>query len=169
MNILRDITYFRGKKYTHVVGQTYGSIFYFFDGRSPSRHKHSYVFHLAGAKMKHFLERIAPLRHLYINPNEKSNKYKSSLLSLCTKALTEHFLQGNVPLRDLLNAKSLFMSWWRSAYYEVNDWGLLPCVVVVEMSSKRYVLLIMLLIFLNRLSVQYHIIHIEINFVRTYT
>ena len=47
--------------------------------------------------MEHFLEGIAPLRHLYINPNEKSNKYKSSPLSSLTKALTEHFLQGNVP------------------------------------------------------------------------
>ena len=27
--------------------------------------------------MEHFLEGIAPLRHWYINPNEKSNKYKS--------------------------------------------------------------------------------------------
>ena len=34
-----------------------------------------------GALMKHFLEGIAPLRHWYIHPNEKSNKYKSSLLN----------------------------------------------------------------------------------------
>ena len=34
---------------------------------------------LAGALMEHFLEGIAPLRHWYINPSEKSNKYKSSL------------------------------------------------------------------------------------------
>ena len=33
------------------------------------------------ALMEHFLEGIAPLRYLYINLNEKSNKYKSSLLS----------------------------------------------------------------------------------------
>ena len=46
-------------------------------------------FHLAGALMEHFLEGIGPLRHWYINPNKKSNKYKSSLLSeLNTKALT---------------------------------------------------------------------------------
>ena len=37
-----------------------------------------------------------------------------------TKALTEHFLQGNVPLRHLLNAKPPFMSWTN----EVNDWAL---------------------------------------------
>ena len=55
---------------------------YFFDGRSPSRVKtYTEFFHLAGALMGHFLEGIAPLRHWYINSNEKSNKYKSSLLS----------------------------------------------------------------------------------------
>ena len=32
--------------------------------------------------MEHLLEGIAQFRHWYINPNEKSNKYKSSLLSL---------------------------------------------------------------------------------------
>ena len=36
----------------------------------------------------------------------------------------ENFLQGNVPLRHLLNAKPPFMSWWRSAFSEVNDWAL---------------------------------------------
>ena len=30
------------------------------------------VLHLAGALMEHFLEGIAPLRHWYISPNEKS-------------------------------------------------------------------------------------------------
>ena len=60
--------------------------------------------------MEHLLEGIAPLRHWYINPNEKSNKYKPSLLSKLIIALTEHFLQGNVPLRYPLNAK-------------VNDWA----------------------------------------------
>ena len=70
--------------------------------------------------MEHFIEIIALLRHWYINPNDKSNKYKCSL----TKALMEHFLQGNVPLRHLLNAKSPFMSWRRSAFNEVNDWAL---------------------------------------------
>ena len=59
--------------------------------------------------MEHFREGIAPLRHSYINPNEKSNKYKSSLLSWLTKALTEHLLQGNVPLRHLLNAKAPYV------------------------------------------------------------
>ena len=31
--------------------------------------------------LEHLLKGIAPIRHWYINPNEKSNKYKSSLLS----------------------------------------------------------------------------------------
>ena len=35
----------------------------------------------------------------------------------------EHFLQVNIPLRHLLNAKPLFISWWRSAFNEVNDWA----------------------------------------------
>ena len=57
------------------------TIIYFFDGSSLSRHKNSFYFILAGSLMEHFLEGIAPLRHWYINPNEKSNKYKSSLVS----------------------------------------------------------------------------------------
>ena len=64
----------------------------------------------AGALMEHLREGIASLRHWYINPNEKSNKYKSSLLSYLTKVLMEHFRQGNIPLRHLLNAKPLFIS-----------------------------------------------------------
>ena len=36
--------------------------------------------------------------HWYIKPNENSNKYKSSILSKLSKDLTEHFIQGNVPL-----------------------------------------------------------------------
>ena len=51
-----------------------GPIIYFFDGRSP-------FLHLAGVLMENFLEGIALLRHCYNNPNEKSNKYKPSLLS----------------------------------------------------------------------------------------
>ena len=39
------------------------SFMYFFDGRSLSRYKME-VLHLAGALMEHFLEGIAPLRHL---------------------------------------------------------------------------------------------------------
>ena len=70
--------------------------------------------------MGHFLEGIAPLRHWYINPNEKRNKYKSSLLSEFSKALMDHFLQGSVPLRYLLNAKPPFMSWRRSVFDEVG-------------------------------------------------
>ena len=41
-----------------------------------------------------------------------------------TQSLTEHFLQGNVPLMHLLNEKPLFISWRRSAFNEVNDWAL---------------------------------------------
>ena len=37
--------------------------------------------------------------------------------------LTEHFLQGNVPLNHLLNAKPPFMYWQRSAFNEVNNWA----------------------------------------------
>ena len=59
--------------------------------------------HLAGVLMENFLERIAPLRLWYINPNVKSNKYKSALLSELSKALTEHFPQGNVTLRRAPN------------------------------------------------------------------
>ena len=58
--------------------------------------------------MEHFLEGIALLRHWYIKPNEKSNKYKSSFLSYLTKDLTEHFLQG----------KPSFLSWQRSIYLQ---------------------------------------------------
>ena len=61
--------------------------------------------------MEHFHEKNAPLSHWYINPNEKSNKFKSSLLSELTKlALTDLFLRGNVPLSHLLNEKLPFMS-----------------------------------------------------------
>ena len=76
--------------------------------------------------MEHFLEGIDPLRHWYINPNEKSNNYKSSLLSQLIKALMEqeHFLQGNIPLKHLLNTKPSFISYWRSAFNEVNNWAL---------------------------------------------
>ena len=37
--------------------------------------------YLAGVLIEDFLERIAPSRHWYINLNEKSKKYESSLLS----------------------------------------------------------------------------------------
>ena len=42
-------------------------------------------------------------------------------VNLPKPSLTEHFLQGNVPLRHLLNAKPPFISWRRSAFNEVND------------------------------------------------
>ena len=58
-----------------------GPIIYFLDDRFMSRHKQRFFHLLAGALMEHFLEGIAPLRHQYINPNERSNKYKSSLMS----------------------------------------------------------------------------------------
>ena len=64
-------------------------IIYFFDGRSPSRHKQEFPY-LAGALMEHLLEGIAPLTHWYISPNEKSNKYKSSLLSTSFKEMFQY-------------------------------------------------------------------------------
>ena len=73
--------------------------------------------------MEHFLEGIALSRHRYINPYEKSKKYKYSLLGKLTKTLTEHFLHENVSLRHLLNKETLFLSWRRSAIKEVNDWS----------------------------------------------
>ena len=61
--------------------------------------------------MEHLLEGIAPLWHQNINPNKKSNKLTSSLLSyILNKALIKHFLQGNISLRHLINTKLLFMS-----------------------------------------------------------
>ena len=42
--------------------------------------------------------------------------------NLPTKSLTEHFLQGNVPLRHLINAKNPFMSRRRSAIIKVSKW-----------------------------------------------
>ena len=33
----------------------------------------------------------------------------------------EHFLQGNVPISHMLNAKPPFMYWHISAFNEVND------------------------------------------------
>ena len=59
---------------------------------------------------------IRPSKTAYLGPEVGQNgiywafNYKYSLLSYLTKALTEHFLQGNVPLGHLLNAKPPFMS-----------------------------------------------------------
>ena len=39
-------------------------------------------FHLAGALMEHLLEGIAPLRHWYINPNEKSEETRLTNMNL---------------------------------------------------------------------------------------
>ena len=39
-----------------------------------------------------------------------------------TNALKEQFLQGNVPFKYLLIEGTLFISGWRSAINEVNDW-----------------------------------------------
>ena len=70
--------------------------------------------------MEHFLEGITLLRHWYFNANEKSSKYKSSFLSQVTKALTMHFLQGNAPLRHILNLCLCF------------DWDLLPMKLMIS-------------------------------------
>ena len=90
--------------------------------------------------MEHFLEGIARLRHCYINPNEKSNKYKSSLLIQPIKVLMEHFFQGNLPLRHLLNAKPPFMSWRRSAFNEVKDCALIFCEIACHF-QRMYILM----------------------------
>ena len=67
--------------------------------------------------MEHFLEGSSLLRLWYFNSEENIViSYSSYLLGL----LSEQFLQGNVPLRHLLNGETLFMSWWRSAIKEVN-------------------------------------------------
>ena len=41
---------------------------------------------------------------------------------LLSKALTKHFLQGNISFL-MINTKPLFMSWWKSAIKEVNYWA----------------------------------------------
>ena len=40
------------------------------------------IFQFSGVLMEYFHEGIAPIRHWYVNPNEKSKKYKSSLLKI---------------------------------------------------------------------------------------
>ena len=45
------------------------------------------------------------------------------MADLCQDIRKEYFLQGNDPLKNLLNAKPLIMSWSRSAFNEVNDWA----------------------------------------------
>ena len=62
-----------------------GPMIYFFDGRSPSRHKQSFFIY--------FLEGITPLKHWYINPNEKTNKY----LQILSSKLTYQSLNGALP------------------------------------------------------------------------
>ena len=46
--------------------------------------------------MEHFLEGIDPLRHLYINPNEKSNKYKLSLMSQLVATDKINLMSNNI-------------------------------------------------------------------------
>ena len=68
------------------------------------------VYHLAGAFMEHFLDGSAPLRLWRVDSEEKICTCYSSHLGYYTNVLTEQFVQGNVPLRDLLNEETLFMS-----------------------------------------------------------
>ena len=49
----------------------------------------------------------------------------------------ENFLQGNVPLRHLLNAKPPFMYWLRSAFNEVNDWTLILMHIAFQNCRKE--------------------------------
>ena len=73
--------------------------------------------------MEHFLEGSAPLRLWQVNTEDNICICYSLHLGWCTNVLTEQFIQRNVPSRHLLNEETLFMSWWRSAIKEVNDWG----------------------------------------------
>ena len=70
--------------------------------------------------MEPFLEGSTALRPLQVNSEEEIYICYSSHLGV----LMEQFLEGNVPLRHLLNEKTLLMSWQRSAIKEVNDWDL---------------------------------------------
>ena len=61
-----------------------------------------------------------------IIPKKKRNK--SSLLKQLSKALTEQFLHGNVPLHN----KTLSILWRRYAFNVVNDWTLkIPLLVII--------------------------------------
>ena len=71
---------------------------HFFYGRTPARHKQSFCI-LTGALINQILEGIAPLRHWYVNPNEKSNKYNFFFTYPIYQRLIKHFLQENAPLR----------------------------------------------------------------------
>ena len=61
-------------KYCLYIQRKRTQSFTFFYGRTPARHKQSFCI-LTGALINQILEGIAPLRHWYVNPNEKSNKY----------------------------------------------------------------------------------------------
>ena len=66
--------------------------------------------------MEYFLEGIAPLRDRYINPNEESNKYKSSL------ELPYQSLNRALPSRKCYNkCKTSIYVLMGSAFNEVND------------------------------------------------
>ena len=60
-----------------------------------------------------------PWRKCTINSEEKICICYFSHLGYCSNVLTEKFLQGNVPLRHMLNEETLFMSWERYAIKEV--------------------------------------------------
>ena len=81
------------------------------------------LFHLTGVLMEHFLEGITPLRHWYINPNEKSN------IQFFSSELTYQSLNGALPSRKCsikapAKCKTPVLSWQRSTFNEVNDWVL---------------------------------------------
>ena len=61
----------------------------------------------------------------------------------------EQFLQGNVPLRHLLNEETLFMSWRGSAIKEVNDWNLNVLMYVGKYNWKLYLLFFILGLYLQ--------------------
>ena len=91
---------------------------------------------------RNYLEGIAPLRHWYVNPNERSNNNKSSVLNL-TKALTEYFLQGNIPLRQLLNAKPQFIYWLLTEIWlQWSKWLEYALQIALECSSRRLIVVL---------------------------
>ena len=92
--------------------------------------KSRYFFYVENLGFQSFTSLVADLRlernrifhifFLYMQLRTVT-RYTSSLLNCITQSLTEHFLQGNVLLNFLLNAKPTFISWRGYVSNEVND------------------------------------------------
>ena len=69
--------------------------------------------------MEHFLEGIVPLRHWYNYPNEKSNKYKSSLQSKFTKGLNRALPSRICSVEAPTKCKTSWLQWskWLGLYH----------------------------------------------------